>query len=378
MKVLMVSKACVRGSYQRKLEELAQFEDIELTAIVPPYWREKGDKIALERSHTSGYDLVVEKMVFNGHFHLHFYPGLGDHVRRLRPQIVHIDEEPYNFATFHALRLARSVGAKPLFFTWQNLQRRYPFPFSWMERYNYRHSAHAIAGNRDGVTVLRGKGYQGPVTVIPQFGVDPEEYAPPADQVDDTSRLFRIGYVGRLVEEKGVGLLLQAVAALEGGWRLSILGDGPDSARLVDLSRGLGLEDRVTFQAAMPSSEMPAHYRQLDALVLPSRSRPHWKEQFGRVLIEAMACGVPVVGSDCGEIPHVIDDAGLVFPEDDHQALTTHLRRLMTDRQLRTSLATRGRERVMQHYTQKKIAEATRRVYVNVATGESISSFTAT
>lgn len=377
MRVLMISKACVRGSYQRKLEELAQFEDIELTAIVPPYWREKGHRIALERSHTAGYNLIVERMAFNGHFHLHFYPGLGEHVRRLQPQIMHIDEEPYNFATFHALRLARSVDAKPLFFTWQNLQRRYPFPFSWMERYNHRHSAHAIAGNRDGVTVLRGKGYQGPVTVIPQFGVDPEEYAPPTDQVDDASRDFRIGYVGRLVEEKGVDLLLQAVAELQGGWRLSILGDGPDRARLVDLSRGLGLQDRITFQAPLPSSKMPAHYRQLDALVLPSRSRPHWREQFGRVLIEAMACGIPVVGSDCGEIPHVIGDAGLVFPEEDHQSLTTHLHRLMGDRQLRASLATRGRGRVMQHYTQKRIAEATRRVYVNI-TGSAISSLTAT
>jgi glycosyltransferase involved in cell wall biosynthesis len=377
MKVLMVSKACVRGSYQRKLEELARFEDIELTAIVPPYWREKGHKIALERSHTSGYDLVVERMAFNGHFHFHYYPGLGSHVRRLRPQIMHIDEEPYNFATFHALRLARSVGAQPLFFTWQNLQRRYPFPFSWIEQYNYRHSAHAIAGNRDGVTVLRGKGYQGPATVIPQFGVDPEEYAPPAHQTDGTSHDFSIGYVGRLVEEKGVDLLLRAVSGLKGGWRLSILGDGPDSARLVDLSLSLGVQDRVTFQEPVPSSAMPAHYRRLDAVVLPSRSRPHWKEQFGRVLIEAMACGVPVVGSDCGEIPHVIDDAGLVFPENDSQSLNIHLRRLVEDPQLRASLATRGRERVMLHYTQKKIAEATRRVYVNTARSD-IPSLTVT
>jgi glycosyltransferase involved in cell wall biosynthesis len=367
MKVLMISKACVRGSYQRKLEELARFEDVQLTAIVPPYWREKGHTITLERSHTTGYDLIVENMAFNGHFHFHFYPGLGEQVRRLQPQIVHIDEEPYNFATFHALRLARTVGAQPLFFTWQNLLRRYPFPFSWMEQYNYRHSAHAIAGNRDGADVLRRKGYQGPVTVIPQFGVDPEEYSPSTSQTEEESLHFRIGYAGRLVEEKGVDLLLRALADVQGGWQLSILGDGPDKIHLVQLSRTLGLADRVAFQSPVPSADMPAYYRQLHTLVLPSRSRPHWKEQFGRVLVEAMACGVPVVGSDCGEIPHVIGEAGLIFPENDEQTLAAHLRRLMEDRSLRASLAVKGRQRVIQHYTQERIAEATRDVYVNIA-----------
>jgi glycosyltransferase involved in cell wall biosynthesis len=370
MKVLMISKACVRGSYQKKLEELANFQDIQLTVVVPPYWREKGHLIPLERSHTVGYDLTVEKMAFNGHFHLHFYPGLGEHMQRVRPEIVHVDEEPYNFATFHAVRLAQSVGAKPLFFTWQNLLRRYPFPFNWMERYNYSHCAHAIAGNRDGEDVLRAKGYQGPVTLVPQFGVDPDQYSPSVDRASVDSSSFRIGYAGRLVEEKGVDLLLKAVAGLGGNWRLSILGDGPDKTRLTETSKGLGLEDRVTFQEPVPTSEMPAHYRQLQALVLPSRSRPNWKEQFGRVLIEAMACGVPVVGSDCGEIAHVIGDAGLIFPENDEEQLQASLDRLMRDEDLHASLAIKGRQRVMQHYTQKIIAGATYGVYAGMVESE--------
>ncbi len=370
MKVLMISKACVRGSYQKKLEELAKFQDIQLTAIVPPYWQEKGHLIPLERSHTTGYDLTVETMAFNGHFHLHFYPGLGEHVRRVRPEIVHVDEEPYNFATFHAVRLAQSVGANPLFFTWQNLLRRYPFPFNWMEQYNYSHCAHAIAGNGDGEDVLRGKGYQGQVTLIPQFGVDPDQYSPSIAQTGVDSSSFRIGYAGRLVEEKGVDLLLKAVAGLGANWRLSILGEGPDKARLIELTKKLGIEGRVTFREPVPTSEMPAHYRQLQALVLPSRSRPNWKEQFGRVLIEAMACGIPVVGSDCGEIAHVIGDAGLIFPENDEEQLRASLDRLMRDEELYISLAIKGRQRVMHHYTQSIIAEATHRVYLSMAESE--------
>jgi glycosyltransferase involved in cell wall biosynthesis len=200
--------------------------------------------------------------------------------------------------------------------------------------------------------------------------VDTELYSPAADHPAEDSHPFRIGYAGRLVEEKGVDLLLRAVAGVDGEWRVSILGDGPFKAHLMELSGALGVEDRVSFELPLPSSAMPSHYRKLDVLVLPSRARPHWKEQFGRVLIEAMACAVPVVGSDSGEIPHVIGDAGLLFPEDDVLALRAHLQALMGDRRLHRSLAQKGRERVVQHYTQRRIAEATRQVYVEVLAGQ--------
>ena len=364
--MLMISKACVRGSYQKKLEELAKFDDIELTVIVPPYWQERGRRIRLEQSHTEGYELLTEKMSLNGHFHLHSYPNLGTQVRRLKPQIMHIDEEPYNLATFQAMRLAVSVEARALFFTWQNLLRHYPFPFNWLERYNYRHAAHVIAGNREGVDVLRGKGYQGPVTVIPQFGVDPDIYRPSTPNLKASSPRFQIGYVGRLVEEKGVDLLLRAVAGLKGEWLLSILGEGPSKPRLERLARELSMEDKVAFQLPLPSSEMPSYYGRLNVLVLPSRTRRHWKEQFGRVLIEAMACGIPVVGSNSGEIPQVIGEAGLIFPEEDERALRAHLARLMGDETVRNSLAEKGQERVVQEYTQAHIATATHSVYVTM------------
>jgi len=366
MKVLMVSKACVLGIYQRKLEELARFPDLDLVLIVPPYWKEKGRRVELERVHTEGYQLIVEHMALNGHFHLHFYPRLGGHVRQIQPDILHIDEEPYNLASFHATRLALAVGARPIFFTWQNLLRSYPFPFNWFERHNYRHAAHAIAGNSEGIDVLRAKGYQGPLSVIPQFGVDPEMFRPVSERGAARPGTFRIGYVGRLVEEKGVDLLLKSAASLDGPWELSILGDGPFKAHLKRLCRSLGIESKVAFQDPLPSSQMPAYYRQLDVLVLPSRTRRNWKEQFGRVIIEAMASGTPVIGSTCGEIPNLIGEAGLLFPEDDADSLAAQLRLLMTDAEQRQSLASLGRARVLQHFTQRQIAEDTHAAYLKV------------
>lgn len=359
MRVLMVSKACVLRTYRKKLEELAKL-GVELLLVVPSQWRDERGVLPLEEG-ANGYAMLVEKLAFNGHYHLHFYPRLARYLDAFGPHILHIDEEPYNFATFHAMWLAQRRGIRPLFFTWQNLYRLYPPPFRWMERYNYRHAAWAIAGNEEAVGVLRRKGYAGPVSVIPQFGVDENHFAP--GQTPVSAEVFTIGFVGRLVEEKGVHLLLQALAGMKGPWRARILGSGPWLSRLVELASSLGIAPKVSFERPLPSSQLPAFYRSLDVLVLPSLTRPNWKEQFGRVLIEAMACEVPVVGSSCGEIPNVIGDAGVVFPEGDVLALREALEKLRSDAPLRRELGRRGRRRVLESYTQKAIAARTFEVY---------------
>lgn len=364
IRVLMISKACLVGAYQRKLEEIAAFPDIALTVIVPPTWRDPGGTtVRLDRMYVTGYELLAEPLAFNGHFHLHFYPHLARRLASICPHIVHIDEEPYNLATFQAMWLAERHGARTVFFTWQNLNRQYPSPFNWIEQYNLRHADFGIAGNDEAMTVWRKKGYIGPMSVIPQFGVDPEIYKPQRRE-DGDHKGFAIGCgAARLVEEKGVDVLLYAVAKLPGVWRVYVLGAGPQRHRLEDLANELGLADRIVFDDPIPSTQMPAYLASLDVLVLPSRTRPNWKEQFGRVLIEAMACGVPVIGSTCGEIPQVIGDAGLVFPEDDVEALHDALLRLQRDAELRRDLSTRGRARVLAHYTQKQVAAETVAVY---------------
>jgi glycosyltransferase involved in cell wall biosynthesis len=150
---------------------------------------------------------------------------------------------------------------------------------------------------------------------------------------------------------------------------LQILGDGPQRAHLARLAAEMGIVEQVTFLGRVPSTEAAEYYRRLDLLVLPSLTQPNWVEQFGRVLIEAMACGIPVIGSDSGEIPWVIGDAGVLFPEGDAEALADVLRALMADETRRGELAARGRARVLKQFTQSHIAEATAQVYASVMRG---------
>ncbi|MBI5878799.1 MAG: glycosyltransferase family 4 protein [Chloroflexi bacterium] len=367
MNVVMLSKACVVGAYQRKLEEIAAL-GVNLTVVVPPYWQTGKSRQMLERKYERGYRLVVSPMRFNGHFHIHYYPAFARIVAEAKPDIVHIDEEPWDFVTFHAVRAARAAGARPLFFTWQNLQRSYPPPFSWMQSSVFAQCPTAIAGNADAVGVLRAKGYTGAAHVIPQFGVDTTLFQPAATPKSPGGP-FVIGYAGRLVPEKGVDALFHAAAGLDGNWQVRLLGDGPERPSLLALAQSLGMAARVEFLGRVPSTQTAAHYTQMDALVLPSRRMPNWSEQFGRVLVEAMACGVPVVGSNCGEIPNVIGDAGLTFPQDDISALRAHLARLMGNSALHADLRARGRARVMERFTMQRIARQTVDVYRTMRDG---------
>src|SRR5438552_3032034 len=162
MKVLIVSKILVVAAYRRKLDEIARQPGIDqLVAVTGPEWREPGGRrIGFEHSAApSAYDLRVEPIWFNGSYHLFLWPTLGRVLREVRPDVVHLDEEPYNLATAHGTWRARRVGARSVFFTWQNLCRQYPPPFNWLERGVLARSAFAIAGSGDALQVVRNKGY---------------------------------------------------------------------------------------------------------------------------------------------------------------------------------------------------------------------------
>ena len=190
------------------------------------------------------------------------------------------------------------------------------------------------------------------------MGVDPDLFSPGAPPEKPV-----IGYISRLVEEKGILVLLAALAGLKGDWRLHIIGTGPLEGKARKKAAALGIAERITWERGVPSTRVPERLRTFSLLVQPSLTRRHWKEQFGRAVMEAMACGVPVIGSTSAEIPSVIGDAGLVVPEGDPRTLQSAIQRLLSDPDLRQDLAQRGRARVLNCFTHRRIADQTAAAY---------------
>jgi glycosyltransferase involved in cell wall biosynthesis len=360
MKVFAISHSSVVGRFRRKWTELSTFPDVHLTLLVPRWWPEGGARVRYEPNGPAGYRILSRPTAFTGTHALHFYPTLAADLLAVRPAIVHVEEEPWNLVTLQAACLARALGARVVFFTWENVWRRYPFPLPVFLRSVLRLADRAIAGGAQAREVLRRRGFRRRIDVLPQYGIDPP---PPPLRTRPPSTVFTVGFAGRLVPQKGLHTLLDAVSPLGAGVRLLVVGEGPYRAALMDRAAMLGIAERIELTGAVAHDRMHEHLTRMDVLVLPSLTTSRWKEQFGRVLVEAMALGVPVVGSSSGEIPSVIGDDGLVFPEADAAALRHRLQSLIDDVRFRRELAERGRARAVTRYTNRAIATATREIY---------------
>lgn len=242
-----------------------------------------------------------------------------------RWDVLDIHEEPFALATAEILLLKslRRVRTPYVLYTAQNLRKKYPVPFRWFERAALRHAAGVSACNRDAARIVEEKGFPGRARVIP-LGIDPAGFAPPAASRSAPDGRIVVGFIGRLVPEKGVTVLLDA-AAHESRLHLRIAGAGPMADEITALASARGVAARVQCVGPVDPQEVAEFYRSVDVLAVPSVPTSTWTEQFGRVAVEAMSCGVPVVASDAGALPEVVGGAGIIVAHGDAAALAAAL-----------------------------------------------------
>jgi glycosyltransferase involved in cell wall biosynthesis len=339
---------------------LAAKNDVELHLIVPAVWKEFGRTIVAEPPHETGLSVHVLpiRLPHAGpmNWYLHFYPQLGRLLRQLDPDVIHLWEEPWSIVALQAQMLRRRAAV--VLEVDQNILKRLPRPFEAIRKYVLRHTDHVLSRSPDATRVVRARGYAGPVTPI-GYGVDVTTFAPLANPAEARpNRAFRIGYVGRLIEEKGLDDALEAMAMSTLPVTLGIMGEGPYEAKLRERVATLGLDERVSFQGWGAPADVANFLRGLDALVLLTRTTKDVREQFGRVIIEAQACGVPVIGSTCGAIPDVVGDGGWIVPERDPQALGSLLDQIASDTALVRAKGLAARSNVQARFTYEAVATA--------------------
>ncbi|MEH1922357.1 hormogonium polysaccharide biosynthesis glycosyltransferase HpsO [Nostoc sp.] len=378
MKILVASHTYIVDLNCEKLRTLSRLEpDIEVTVVVPKRWKPGGvqNRIIETEYRDEGTFKIVPVSNFSQNHQglLTFGADLISLLKQFRPQIIQVEQGSRALAYTQMIALNQLLGlkAKNLFFTWWNLPYNLKPPIALLEKYNLNHSHGIISGNQDGAEVLRERGYQGAIKVMPQLGVD-ESLFTPKTQPELAAKFgiekedFVVGFVGRFVQEKGLLTLLKALITLKNKpWKLLLLGRGELQGELIKIATENNIQERLILVESVPHDEVANYINLMSTLVLPSETTYKfktltsvgWKEQFGHVLIEAMACQVPVIGSDSGEIPYVIGDAGLVFPEGDAQALANCLVQLMDKPYFAHTLGEIGYQKAMIKYTNKALAK---------------------
>lgn len=382
MRILVASHTYIVPLNCEKLRTLAELHpEVDVTIVVPKTWKPGGvqNKVIESTSVDEGNFRIVPVSNFsqNNQGLLCFGWDFVQLLKDFKPHIIQVEQGAKSLGYAQAITLNRllNLGAKNLFFTWWNLPYDLPFPVNLLEAYNLRHSHGIVVGNQDGADVLSDHGYNGPMRVMPQLGVDDDLFTPQS-QPDLKAKLgiqpneFVVGFVGRFVPEKGLRTVVKALAQLFQDetlppWKWVLLGRGPLKDELMQQVESAGMSDRALWLESVSHDNVPRYINTMDTLLLPSETTNQfktltssgWKEQFGHVLIEAMACQVPVIGSDSGEIPHVIGDAGLVFPEGDVDALAKCLRAVMRSPERKRSLGQLGYQRAMTQYTNRALAK---------------------
>ncbi|MGI2905515.1 glycosyltransferase [Tolypothrix sp. VBCCA 56010] len=380
IRVLFVSHTYVVGVNQGKLDAIAATDQAEVGLLVPKQWKavQWNKKFAVEKPYPR-IRLYPSPVLFSGRVGAYIYSPLAvlKAIIDFRPDIIQVEQEVFSLSALEITIFARLLNKSVVFFGWENMDRRLSPLRRWIRQFVLKTAKYIIAGNCEGGELVKQWGYQGPVEVMPQMGVDTELFTPrPPEQKNSE---FCIGFVGRLSYQKGIDVLIAAAHLLrEQGYnfRVILCGSGNDELIFRQEAQKYGVDELITWQGGVRHDEVPQEIKKFDVLVLPSRTVTTWKEQFGHVLIEAMATGIPVVGSDCGEIPNVIGRSDLVFTEGNAQELAAILARLISDPAWWSEVANYSLNRVYQHYSHKRIAERLIELWSNILTqqGGSVAS----
>lgn len=372
LRILTIGHSYCVAMNRALVREVARDPELEITVAAPSYFRGDLRPILLEPE-PAGSPLRLAPLGTKLSRYIHVFRYDGAALRRLIDEgqfdVVHAWEEPYVFAGYQIARALKNSSARFCFRTAQSYVKNYPPPFGYFERTVLSRAQGWIAGASLVREAMLRRGFPESSGRILNLAVDLAEFQPvaPESRAELLGQLGLqppvVGFIGRLTQAKGLDVLMQAMEKVgsERPWSLLLLGSGEYQQKIQDWAARNGWANRVKV-LLVKHGDMPRYVASLNLLVAPSQTMKNWREQFGRMIIEAFACGVPVIGSDSGEIPFVIGDAGLVVGEADVSGWTQAIDQLLASAERRAEFSAKGLARAPR-YSTASIAKQYREFY---------------
>jgi glycosyltransferase involved in cell wall biosynthesis len=375
MKVLVISHSAIQPTYHKKFEKIAKYDDIKIQVIVPEKWVENTQVLSFSRIDKANLSFLPRKVMFPGYGSRFFFTrGLAKQFRIFKPDIIHLEEEPWSLCALQTIMFRKLFcrNSKLIFRTSLSIPVKQKFNFiaSLIEKLTFKKADYALVLSKRAGEILTQKGYNKNMG-ISYNGVDESVFRKiDVKNLKDELGIkneFVIGYVGRLMQMKGLETLIKAFSLVsqnsQKAYRLLLVGSGEYRDEMLALASELGINEKIILTEAVPAVDVPKYINCMDVIVLPSITMPWWVEFFGRVLVEAMMCEVPVIGSNSGEIPNVVGDAGLIFQEGDAHDLKEKLEIISKDTYTRNLLIKKGSTRASSLFTWESIAKETYETY---------------
>ena len=291
--------------------------------------------------------------------------------------------DPHYFYSYQLAKLRKKRLIKKLVVTsWETI----PFNNETVSKKKFikyfviKNSDFFICYSQSAKSVLVSEGVNEKKIMIIRLGVDLNQFKPDPDKMTRSRHFVRkeemvILFVGRLVKEKGVLDLYDAFRFLKSkmssvksdskSLKLKIVGGGPLRNYLLTKIKSDKLANDVSIEKK-EYGEIPKIYQQADLFVLPSKKTGTWEEQYGMVLVEAMASGLPIVAYDSGVISEIVGSAGILVKEGNKKNLLVSINRLIETQDLRDKLGKMGRERAEKYFDAKKTAKKISLLYKKI------------
>lgn len=358
-KILVISYSSFRIVNRAIFRELSKYS-YNIKIIVPEFiTNSKGNAIPYEKEPLNDFYEIVPQRIIGKNARLWTFEHLIRSCDDFKPDIIYLENDPNSYMAFKLSQWAIKNKKKIICLSDDNLSRKFKDAlirggfkgifsnavirtFSGLNKSNIDH---IFVLSNDGIWVLKTLGYQ-KLSKIP-LGFDPQIFF--SDEVSRNIiraklnlKSTTIGYFGRMIPQKGIHLIINALLKITDlEWELLIneFEAGRDNYQdsIYNLLKTNKIVDRIRFIKAS-HKEIADYMRATDIVVVPSITAGNFKEQFGRVISEAMACGNALIVSNCGALPEVVNNCGIVIKENSTKELALALGKLLTDSTLRRDL----------------------------------------